>query len=233
MNCESLVDVEADLTDRMSRPEALVRVVRISISAYIRRRSWCQADRGHGLNHQGYAAAVPHPPCSPQDCQMPEPDPTLLPTAIAELSDLEAIRSLALVANYQGLGSDPADQAQVEDHLREALSDPKLAAYTPHTTTYLNDGELARRTLSCLIEQGPAPAQLVDQAIDLAKGPGERFDLPTLAIGGLILAALQTEVELERSPEGNWRFRLHKQPMRESTLGQLLTALIARFTPHD
>ncbi len=164
---------------------------------------------------------------------MPETDPTLLPTAIAELSDPEAIRSLALVANYQGLGSATTDEAQVEDRLREALSDPKLAAYTLHTTTYLTDGELARRTLSCLIEQGLAPAQLVEQAIDLAKGPGERFDLPTFAIGGLILAALQTEVELERSPEGHWRFRLHKQPMRESTLGQLLTALIARFTPHD
>jgi hypothetical protein len=159
---------------------------------------------------------------------MPEPNHTLLPTAIAELSDPEAIRALALVANYQGLGT--VDHAQLEDRLREAVSDPKLAAYTLQTATYSTDGELARRTLHYLIEQGPAPTQLVEQAIDLATGPGERFDLPTFAIGGLILAVLQTEVELERSPDGHWRFRLHKQPMRESTLGRLLTALIERFT---
>jgi hypothetical protein len=151
---------------------------------------------------------------------MPEPDPTLLPTAIAELSDPEAVRALAIVADYQGLGSDTADQAQVEGRLREALSDPSLADYAPQTTTYPTDGELARRTLGYLIEQGPASAQLVEQAIDLAMSPGERFDLATFAVGGLILAALQSEVELERSPEGHWRFRLHKQPMRESTLGQ-------------
>jgi hypothetical protein len=163
---------------------------------------------------------------------MPKPDPTPLPTAVAELSDPEAIRALAIVADYHGPGSDTANQTH-EGRLREALSDPNLAAYAPQATTYPTDGELAGQTLGYLTEQGPTPAQLVEQAIDLARSPGERFDLPTLAIGGLVLAALQTEVELERSPEGHWRFRLHKQPMRESTLGRLLTALIARFTPYD
>jgi hypothetical protein len=208
-------------------------MVRISVSARSRHLSWgAQTDDIAGPVRdmlQPYRIFQ----CSAQDCPMPQPDPTPLPTAVAELSDPEAIRALAIVADYQGLGSNTADQAQVEGRLREALSDPNLAAYAPQMTTYPTDGELARRTLGYLIEQGPTPAQLVKQAIDLVTSPGERFDLATFAIGGLILAALQTEVELERSPEGHWRFRLHKQPMRESTLGRLLAALIARFTPYD
>lgn len=163
---------------------------------------------------------------------MPEPNQTPPSTTVTDLSDSQAIRALALVADYQGLGSDAAAWAHAQEaHLSEAVSDPTLAAYAPPTATHPNDGELGRRTLSYLAERGEASAQLVEQAIDLATGPGERFELATLAIGGLVVAALQTEIELERSPEGQWRFRLHKQPMRESTLGRLLTALIARFSP--
>jgi hypothetical protein len=163
---------------------------------------------------------------------MPEPNQTSLSTTITDLSDPQAVRALALVAEYRGLGSDAAAWAHTQEaHLSEAVTDPTLAAYTPPTAKRPTDGELARRTLSYLAEEGEAPAQLVQQAIDLANGPAERFELATLAIGGLVVAALQTEIELERSPEGQWRFRLHKQPMRESTLGRLLTDLIARFGP--
>jgi hypothetical protein len=151
-----------------------------------------------------------------------------LSSMIADLSDPQAIQALALVAEHRGLDSDAAAWADLQEaHLSEAVSDPALAAYRLPTATHPTDGEVARQTLSYLAEQGEAPA--VEQAIDLATGPAERFELATLAVGGLIVAALQTEIELERSPEGQWRFRLHKQPMREATLGRLLTALIARF----
>jgi hypothetical protein len=163
---------------------------------------------------------------------MPEPNHPPLSSTIADLSDPQAVRALALVADHQGLGPNPAAWAQAQEaHLSEAVADPAFAAYALATATLPSDGELARRTLSHLAAQGEASAQLVEQAADLATGPAERFELTTLAIGGLVVAALQTEVELERSPEGRWRFRLHKQPMRDSTLGRLLSTLIARFGP--
>ena len=59
---------------------------------------------------------------------------------------------------------------------------------------------------------------------------GERFDPLTLAVGGLVILALQTEVTLERDKAGRWRFRMRKQPMKDSTLGSLLGKLVAAAT---
>lgn len=57
-----------------------------------------------------------------------------------------------------------------------------------------------------------------------------RFEPATLALGGLVLLALQTEIKVERNTTGEWRFRLHKKAMRDSTLGRLLGQLLAFYT---
>ncbi len=52
----------------------------------------------------------------------------------------------------------------------------------------------------------------------------------TLALGGLVLIALQTEITIDRNTAGQWQFRLHKKAMRDSALGQLLGKLLALYT---
>jgi len=56
-----------------------------------------------------------------------------------------------------------------------------------------------------------------------------RFEPATLALGGLVLIALQTEIKVDRNTAGQWQFRLHKKAMRDSTLGQLLGKLFALY----
>jgi hypothetical protein len=39
--------------------------------------------------------------------------------------------------------------------------------------------------------------------------------------------ALQTEVKLARNAQGRWTFTVHKHLMRDSTLGQVISKLLA------
>ncbi len=66
---------------------------------------------------------------------------------------------------------------------------------------------------------------MIDRAVRLADDT-TRFEPATLAVGGLVLIALQTEVKVERNTAGRWQFRLHKKAMRDSTLGRLLGQLL-------
>jgi hypothetical protein len=69
----------------------------------------------------------------------------------------------------------------------------------------------------------------MDHAVRLAVDT-TRFEPATLAFGGLVLIALQTEIKIDRNSTGQWQFRLHKKAMRDSTLGQLLGQLLALYT---
>ncbi len=40
-------------------------------------------------------------------------------------------------------------------------------------------------------------------------------------------AILQTEVKLTRDAQGRWTFTVHKHPVRDSTLGQVISKLLA------
>lgn len=77
----------------------------------------------------------------------------------------------------------------------------------------------------------PAPelVPVIDHAARLAEDT-TRFEPATLAFGGLVLIALQTEVKVDCNTAGQWQFRLHKKAMRDSTLGQLLGKLLALYT---
>lgn len=63
---------------------------------------------------------------------------------------------------------------------------------------------------------------MIDRAIRLAEDT-TRFEPATLALGGLVLLALPTEIKVERKTAGEWQFRLHKKALRDSTLGRLLS----------
>jgi hypothetical protein len=162
-----------------------------------------------------------------------DPVPADLAARIAALPDLEAPRVLALVLEQNQRVLDPLAWRHTQTRLREAVTDPQLQAHfaepaAPRPT----QTELARTALAYLAETHPQLRPLIDRAIHLPPAaPTERLDPATLAIGALVLLALQTEVKLERNPTGKWTFRFHKQPLRESTLGTLLAKLIATYGP--
>ena len=51
-----------------------------------------------------------------------------------------------------------------------------------------------------------------------------------LLVVTLVVMALQTEVKLTRNTQGRWTFTMHKHPMRDSTLGQVISKLLTYLT---
>lgn len=164
------------------------------------------------------------------------------------LTDPQAIRALALLADHNGVQLDPAQLRELDQRLREATDDPELTSYTTPGSVpvasaspdgassdaaspdgAVSDGELARATLAHLAST-PEHAENVRRAVSIAATDTSRFlDPATLAIGGLVLVALQTEIELTRTSTGRWRLRIHKTAISDSTLGKVLSALVGRF----
>jgi hypothetical protein len=70
---------------------------------------------------------------------------------------------------------------------------------------------------------------VIDHAAHLAED-ATRFEPADLALGGLVLIALQTEIKIDRNTTGQWQFRLHKKAMRDSTLGRIIGQLVALYT---
>jgi hypothetical protein len=145
--------------------------------------------------------------------------------AIAALTDDEAIRVLADTADYQHRLPDPAGLRTLEASLRDANADDTgLADYAQPGTT-ADAGNLARATLVHLAATRPDLLPVITRAINdpgyAARGP------VTLPVGAVVVLALQTEVKLTRNTQGRWTFTVHKHPMRDSTLGQVITKLLA------
>ncbi|MGH3752316.1 MAG: hypothetical protein ACRDRP_06390 [Pseudonocardiaceae bacterium] len=130
---------------------------------------------------------------------------------IDALTDHQAIRVLALVVDHQAPLPDPTRLRELEAALTQAAdNDPDLRFYLRPDIAPPTEGDLTRATLTHLA--------------------ATRFEPATLALGGLILIALQTEIKVDRNTTGQWQFRLHKKAMRDSTLGQLLGKLLALYT---
>jgi hypothetical protein len=149
---------------------------------------------------------------------------------ISSLSDEQAIQALKIVVQHDQLPVPASDWDSAKDHIKEAIESSGLDAHALAANTLCSDGDLARITLQYWAESGQHAAEVVDEAITYVSEPGERFDPVTLSIGGLVLAILQTDLKLKRDSKGNWTFELHKTPMRDSTLGKVITAFIGRFT---
>ena len=149
---------------------------------------------------------------------------TRVSNAIAALTDDEAIRVLADTADYENRLPDPAQLRAIETGLREAANDTGLADYAQPDTT-ADAGDLARATLLHLAATRSDLVPVIARAIE---DPGHvARDPVTLAVGALVVLALQTEVKLGRNAQGRWTFTVHKHPMRDSTLGQVITELLA------
>ena len=145
--------------------------------------------------------------------------------AIAALTGEEAIRVLADTADYQDRLPDPAQLRALQAGLRDAtIDDAGLADYARPGTT-ADAGDLARATLLHLAATRPDLIPVITRAIE-DPGYGVR-DPVTLTVGALVVMALQTEVKLTRNAQGRWTFTVHKHPMRDSTLGQVISKLLA------
>jgi hypothetical protein len=152
--------------------------------------------------------------------------------AIAALSDPDAIRVLAAVADYQARLPDPAELAVLDTGLREALTDGTgLGGYGEPggLDQEAGSGDLARAALQHLAGTQPGLIPVITGAIG-SPGPVLREPV-TLAAGVLVILALQTEVKLSRDSRGRWAFTVHKHPARESTLGQVISKLLAAYLP--
>jgi len=148
--------------------------------------------------------------------------------AIAALTGEEAIRVLADTADYQHRLPDPAGLRALETGLRDATTDdPGLTGYAEPGAA-ADAGDLARAALLHLAATRPDLAPVIARAID---DPGSAVRDPvTLTVGALVVLALQTEVKLTRNTQGRWTFTVHKHPTRDSTLGQVISKLLAYLT---
>ena len=149
--------------------------------------------------------------------------------AIEALSGMRAIRVLADTVDYQARLPDPAELRVIDSGLREAITvGTDLDGYSSPGST-AEPGDLARATLLHLAVTRPDLVPVITRAIKLPS-EGSR-DPVTLAVGALVILALQTEVKLSRNAQRRWTFTVHKHPMRDSTLAQVISKLLAAYRP--
>jgi len=154
---------------------------------------------------------------------------TAITDTIDALTGEQAIRVLADTADHQARLPDPAQLRALDSGLHEAITtDPALASYAQPGTTG-DPGDLARATLHHLAATRPDLTPVITRAIDLPD-PGVREPV-TLTVGALVVLALQTELKLTRNAHGRWTLTLHKHPMRDSTLGQVISKLLTTYLP--
>ena len=150
---------------------------------------------------------------------------TSITSTITALTGEEAIRVLADTADYQNALPDPAGLRARETGLRDATADDTALADYAQPGTTADAGDLARATLVHLAATRPNLVPVITRAIE---DPGYAVRDPvTLTVGALVVLALQTEVKLARNAQGRWTFTVHKHPMRDSTLGQVISKLLA------
>ena len=157
------------------------------------------------------------------------PDVSVLHATVAALTDEQAIRALALVVDHEHLIEEAASWNDVETVLREAVADPALTLYAPVEAPRAGDGDVARAVLVHTSTISPTLEEVVSKAVQYVTGPAQRVEPVAMGIGALAIALLQTEVKIEKDAQGKWSFLVHKRPMRDSTLGRVITAFISRF----
>lgn len=144
---------------------------------------------------------------------------------IGALADEQAGSALVAALELGGERLDLAELVETQQHLITALGDPDTAEFVTSGRS-ASAGDLARLALAHLAESdGPR----VQKALDAVDGRRERDPVAALAIGALVLYAFSAELKIERDPQKGWTFRFHKRPMKDSTVGRILSDLYATF----
>ncbi|MDQ2882564.1 MAG: CHAT domain-containing protein [Actinomycetota bacterium] len=160
-----------------------------------------------------------------------DPRQELMTSAVTldALTDDQAVHVLALVVDHHAPLPDPARLRELDAALAHATDDPNLQPYHRPGAPPPSDGDLVRATLTHLATSRPDLAPVINRAMHLA-AETTRFEPATLAVGSLVLLALQTEIKINRNTAGEWRFQLHKKALRDSTLGRLIGQLLGMYT---
>ncbi|WP_322763369.1 hypothetical protein [Frankia sp. Cr2] len=148
---------------------------------------------------------------------------------IRTLSEEDAVAALAFVLDVEDAAQAEVEQLRaVEDRLAEAFTTtPDLSGIIRPTGT-VTTGDLARTTLLYLAgqESSDGTRSLVARALDRPRREGQRDPL-TIAIGGLVLLALKTDVELKWTTSGRWSFHFRLKPISDTLLADILGKLWA------
>jgi len=144
------------------------------------------------------------------------------------LSDADAIAALAFVLDVEDASNeDMAQLAAEQDKLPEALNSTPGLGEVASPDEQVSEGDLARSVLSYLAGQ-EATSDLVVKAVNRPRPAGKRDPL-SFAIGGLVLLALKSDVELKRSPAGKWSFHFRLKPTKDTALAGILTKMWGLF----
>ncbi|MEU6126693.1 hypothetical protein [Streptomyces sp. NPDC047123] len=148
---------------------------------------------------------------------------------IEALPDEAAVRALAAVVEEQGL----LDAARQHDwdraELAGMLDAADVAAYAEPGHGTASEGDLARAVLVYAASRDADLARTVDEAVDYARSPSERFDPVSLLVPVLVIVLLQTEVVVKRDTRGKWSLTIRKAAMKDAALGRVFTALLSRI----
>jgi hypothetical protein len=151
---------------------------------------------------------------------------------ISVLPATEAIAALIFLLDLEDATVENMEYLQaLQDGLPEAFATTadvgEFAAPVPDTSV----GDLARTTLAYLAEHDSSGDGKVSRALERPRPVGQR-DPVTFAVGGLIVLALRSDLELKRTPAGKWSFSYRLKPMKDSQLGGILSKLWGLFGGH-
>ena len=144
------------------------------------------------------------------------------------LSDADAIAALAFVLDVEDASSeDMIDLKAEQDKLPEAFNSTPDLGEIISPEQQAERGDLARSVLIYLAGQ-EATSELVDKAVSRQRPEGKRDPL-TFALGGLVLLALKSDVELKRTATGKWSFHFRLKPTKDTALAGILTKMWGLF----
>ena len=147
---------------------------------------------------------------------------------IETLSDADAVATLAFVLDVEDASFADMDQLQaVQDRLPEAFEITPDLGETIAAEHEVTRGDLARTALVYLAGQ-EATSGLVGTALNRPRTEGKHDPL-SFALGGLVLLALRSDVELRRTATGKWSFHFRLKPMHDSALVRVMGKLWGLF----
>ncbi len=151
---------------------------------------------------------------------------------IAQLSDEQATKVLALVLQHAGLEPDPFAKDRPDEQLRQALSQPELAEFAAHPGESPTEGEITRSTLSYLAEQDEAFRGSIEHVVSrglTSDTVAMRLDPGTFAVSALVLLAFRTDLTIRKAPDKGWFFEFKLKPLKDAPIAKLLTMLYAKY----
>ena len=140
---------------------------------------------------------------------------------------MDSVRTLALALDFIKPIPDGIILSNLEETLKRAIQEGAIDAYRRNESglTQADVADAGLRYLAVSYEDG-ANAIAKANATSIER---DRFDLATLAVGGLIVLLVQSELRLKRTSQGKWTIEFVKTPLRGSALADVVTKIADYF----